>query len=34
VAVLAIDLGGLGQDLAGRELARGALHGELLFGRR
>ena len=34
VAVLAIDLGGLGQHLVLRELAGGGLDGELVFGRR
>jgi len=31
-AVLAIDLGCLGQHLVGREVVRGALDGGLLFG--
>jgi hypothetical protein len=32
VAMLAIDLGGLGRDLVGREVASGLLDSELLFG--
>jgi hypothetical protein len=34
MTVLAIDLGGLGQHFALREITRGLLNGELFFGQR